>query len=77
MKHRLHTWILNGTFYPFFILATPLLSMILTLCLAVQVPFLPHREVMRRFRLLIRLYGRVVHRLARPWVKIEYDEGPV
>ncbi len=66
--------LLNLTYPPLFLLAFVLVPPLLTLYLLVQAPFISHRAAMRKFRNLIKVYGRIMLGLLWPWVKIVYED---
>ena len=74
MKGLLSTLILNIGFYSLFLAGSSVLIPALGLVMLLQAPFIPHRIAMRRFRNLIKVYGRVVTRIPYPLVKMEYKD---
>lgn len=74
MKEVLSTLILNVGFYFLFLAVSATVIPAFVLIMVVQAPFMSHRSAMRRFRNLIKVYGRVVMLLPYPFVKIEYRD---
>ncbi len=74
--------VLNVWFYALLVVYTLVAVPALTLFVAVQAPFIPHRQAMRLFRKAIRWYGFVViYILPFPLVRVRYEdrageEGP-
>lgn len=77
MKRFLLTLILNVGFYTLFLVGSLVLIPTLTFVMILQAPFISHRLAMRRFRNLIKFYGRVVVKFSYPWVKINYEDCSV
>jgi len=65
--------LLNLWFYSSFLLLSSVVIPALTFAVAVSRPLSQIRGVMRRFRMAIQLYGRMVIRLPWPWIKVRLE----
>jgi len=75
MSVSFKTFFLNLIFHPLFLIVSAVVIPVLALAVTVQAPFISHRAAMRKFRLLIKTYGRVTMSLPYPFVKFRYEDA--
>jgi 1-acyl-sn-glycerol-3-phosphate acyltransferase len=66
--------VLSIGFHLLFLLVSAVVIPSLFVVMVVQAPFISRREALRRFRNLIKTYGRLVLRLPYPFVKVSYQD---
>lgn len=75
MSVSFKTFILNLIFHPLFLIVSAVVIPVLALAVTVQAPFISHRAAMRKFRLLIKVYGKVVMSLPYPFIRFLYEDA--
>ena len=72
---KLKVFLLNLWFLPMYMLVNLTVIPLFTVAMVVWRPFTTHRGALWLLRLLIRLYGRCVVAIPRPWARVEHS-GP-
>lgn len=75
MLLRVQTILLNLWFYFLFFAVQALLVPVLVFIGLVPIPFCSWRRIMAHARALIKVYGRVVLLLGRPFIRVHVDQG--
>ena len=71
--HYVVLFCINVYFYSLFILSSLFVIPVLTIFVAFLSVFVTHRHAMKRFRLAISWYGRVITSMPYPFIKLRYE----